>query len=123
MQKVLVTCPFTGLPFEAIEYADGRIVATNKLTGEDIQMTYNASNNRYMVKSSAFKHIPLVTMEECAETLGISKARVSVLMKQDRLTYVKPDAQVYITRDSMLDYKRHQRTLAKAGKQDGARTD
>jgi len=122
MEKITVTCPFTGLPFEAIKYADGRLVTTNKVTGKDMQITYNASNNRYMFLASELKFHALLTMDECAEELGISKPRISKLVKQNRLKAIKPDAQLYITRASMLEFKQ-QRAERNERLENGARTD
>ena len=122
MEKVMITCPFTGLEFEALKYADGSIVTSNKITGEEIQLTYNPSIKKYMLSGSLLKHVPLVTMEECANELGVSKPRVSALIKKNRLQTVRPGAVVYITKDSMLDYKRQQRKLEKA-EADGTRSD
>lgn len=119
MQHLMITCPFTGLPFEAIQYADGRIVATNALTGEDMQITYNASIKRYMLDSAFFHGEKMLTLQECADLLGISKARVSVLAKQDRLKAVKPSAQMYISLNSALQYKAYQSTL-KEGAENGS---
>jgi excisionase family DNA binding protein len=122
MEKVLITCPFTGMEFEALKYADGRLVTSNKITGEEIQITYNSSIKKYMLDSRLFKHIPLVTMEECAEILGVSKPRVSALVKKGKLQTVRPSAALYITKDSMLDYKRQQRKAAEKDDH-GTRTD
>ena len=122
MERIVITCPFTGVPFEAIQYADGRIIATNALTGEDMQITYNPSIKRYMLDSAFFHGEKMLTMEECAELLGVSKARVSVLAKQDRLKAVKPSAQMYISLNSALEYKAYQSTL-REGAENGTRTD
>ena len=104
MEKVLITCPFTGLEFEAIKYADGRLVTTNLLTGEDMHITYNSSCNRYMIDPKEFRHTPLVTMAECAEYLDVSKPMITKLAKAGTLQAVRPGASVYITKDSMLEY-------------------
>lgn len=122
MEKVMITCPFTGLEFVALKYADGRIVTSNKITGEEIQLTYDPSIEKYMLSGSLLKHVPLLTIEECANELGVSKPRVSVLIKKNRLQTVRPGAVVYITKDSMLDYKRRQRKPEK-GVADGTRSD
>ena len=105
MEKVMITCPFTGLEFEGIKYADGRIITTNKITGEDIHITYNASCNRYMIDPREFHHKPLVTLAECADRLGVSKAWVSKMATKGVLKAVRPGATVYITKESMLDYE------------------
>jgi hypothetical protein len=88
------------------------LVTSNKITGDEIQITYNPSIDRYMLSARLFKHIPLVTMEECANELGVSKPRVSALVKKGKLQTVRPSAALYITKDSMLDYKRQQRKAA-----------
>lgn len=115
MRKVMITCPFTGLEFEAIEFADGSIVTTNKITGEDMRIGFSTVSNRYLVDPRFLKHVEMVTMEECAEFLEISKPRISKLVKEGRLQTVRPSAALFITRDSMLDYKRHQTELAEKG--------
>ena len=115
MEKVMITCPFTGMEFEALKYADGRLVTSNKITGEEIHISFNSSIRKYMLDAHLFKHVPLVTMDECAETLGVSKPRVSALVKKGKLQTVRPSAALYITKDSMLDYKRQQRKLERVG--------
>ena len=121
MEKVMVTCPFTGLEFEAIKYADGRLVTTNKITGQDMQVTYNSSCNRYMIEPKEFKHTPLVTLAECAEYLGVSKPMVTKLAKTGTLLAVRPGASVYVTKKSMLEYDYKRKRVERS--KDGTRTD
>lgn len=120
MEKVMITCPFTGLEFEALKYMDGRIITSNAITGEEIQLTYNPSIKKYMMPASILKHIPLVTMDECARELGVSKPRITALIKDHRLQTLRPGAVVYITKESMLDYKHSRR---KEGADNGAGID
>lgn len=118
MERIMITCPFTGVPFEAIRYTDGRIIATNAITGEDMHITYNAPIKRYMFDEKYFHAEKMLTLQECADLLGISRARVSVLAKQDRLKAVKPSAQMYISLNSVLQYKAYQSSL-KEGAENG----
>ncbi len=122
MEKILITCPFTGLSFEAVKFADGRIVSTNPLTGNDVTMKYNASCNRYMIDPQEFKHKPLLTLNEVCDMLDLSKARVSRLVNEGRLQSVRPGSTVYVTKDSVLKYRAYQNDLAR-GVFDGVRTD
>lgn len=101
----MITCPFTGLDFEAVEYADGKFVATNAITGEDLHISYNPSIDRYLINRDAFKHVQLMTLSECAEELGVSKAYASILTSRGDLKSVRPGAALYITRDSVLEFK------------------
>ena len=121
MQKVMITCPFTGLEFEAVEYADGRFVATNAITGEDLYISYNPAIDRYLVDKSAFKHVKLMTLAEAAEELHVSKAYASMLATRGELRSVRPGASVYVTQDSVLSFKCRKRKEERAD--DGARTD
>ena len=113
MEKVTITCPLTGVPFEAIKYADGRLIAANIFTGEQIYISYNASNDRYMINASAVKNTPVLTLDECAEFLGISKPRVSELVKKGRLAAIKPKARMFITRRSALLYAKDRKPKRK----------
>lgn len=105
MQKVSITCPFTGLEFEAVEYADGRFIATNVITGEDVHISYNPSIDRYLVPKGAFKHEPLMTLGECAELLDVSKPRVTALVNSGKIKAVRPGSSVYVTKNSVLEYR------------------
>lgn len=120
MKKVMITCPFTGLDFEAVEYADGKFIATNAITGEDLHISYNPSIDRYLINRDAFKHVELMTLNECADELGVSKAYASILAKRGELKAVRPGAAIYITRESVLSFKCKQHRNERV--QNGART-
>lgn len=121
MQKVMITCPFTGLEFEAVEYADGRFIATNAITGEDLYISYNPAIDRYLVDKNAFKHVKLMTLAEAAEELHVSKAYASMLATRGELRSVRPGASVYVTKDSVLCFKGRKHKEERAS--DGAGVD
>lgn len=81
MKRITLTCPFTGVTFEAAETADGNILAYNPLTGEEIRMNYNSSNNRYYMRPSSWHEIETHTLKDAAELLNVSIQRVSTMVK------------------------------------------
>lgn len=79
MKPVLITDPFTGLDFEAVELADGSILARNALTNEEIKLTYNIQCKRYLLDKSALNHIETVTLAQAAKFSNVSIQRISKL--------------------------------------------
>lgn len=72
MKKQVFTDPFTGIEFDAVEFADGSIVATNPITGDQFKMTYNPSCKRYQLPKQAFNHVETVSIKDAAELSGVS---------------------------------------------------
>ena len=77
MRKIKMTCPFTGLEFDAIETADRNVTAINPISGEQINMTYNNQCKRYMIPAEFFKQIELVDIAKASEILDVSRQRIS----------------------------------------------
>lgn len=105
MKEIILTCPFTGVEFKAIEYLDGKIVCRHAITGEEIHMNWNSSINRYNIVKGAFKHINTVTMSEAAEILGVSRQRISkIAAEQTIMPHTIAGNTVFIL-DDILGYK------------------
>ena len=79
MKPILITDPFTGLDFEAIELADDSILARNALTNQEIKLTYNPACNRFMVGKEHFTHIETLTLTQAAKFSNVSIQRISKL--------------------------------------------
>ena len=77
MKEITMTCPFTGVEFSALEFADGKIVFYHAITGEEIHMNWNSTVQRYYIPRNAFSHIETVSMGEAAEILDVSRQRIS----------------------------------------------
>ena len=105
MRKIMITSPLTGLSAEAIEYIDGSIVFSDKLTGEEIKLTYNASSKRYMLRKDILKYRPVMTYQECAEMLNVSVQRVYKLVSSGKLESIKSGSKSYIIEASALKCK------------------
>lgn len=100
MQKITMTCPFTGVEFEALKYADGSLIVQNPLTGKNVRVGYNRPANRYLVDTHQFKHIETVSSAKAAEMLGVSRARISAIVKDDTIPhYTVNGAHVFLVSD------------------------
>lgn len=82
MKKITLTCPFTGVEFDALENADGSLIVQHPLTGEHMRVGFNEPSNRYLLDRRKFEHIETVTPVEAAEILGVSKARISAITRE-----------------------------------------
>ena len=125
MRRIMITSPLTGLSAEAIEYADGSIVFSDKLSGEEVRITYNSSSKRYMMRKDIFKYRPVLTYQECADLLNVSVQRIYKLVSSKKLESVKTGSKHYITESSALKC-RHKlsndsRSNLHEGANDGAR--
>lgn len=109
MKRITLTCPFTGLEFEATEFADGTILFYHPITGEETRMTWNSSCSRYMLPKSAFKHVEMLTSAETCELLELSKQRVNTLCLEGTLDSRLINGTRYVTRESAILYKKTRR--------------
>ena len=105
MQKVTLTCPFTGATFEALEYADGKISFRHALTGEELHMNWNATINRYNIAKNAFKHIAIATFQDAAKILDVSRQRITQLAKDGVIEVHDVCGKSVFLLDDVLKYK------------------
>lgn len=105
MQKVTLTCPFTGATFEALEYADGKISFRHALTGEEIHMNWNGTINRYNIVKSAFKYYPIVEFKDAAKILKVTPQRITQLARDEIIPVHDVNSKSVFLLDDVLKYK------------------
>ena len=105
MKRITLTCPFTGLMFEATQFADGTVIAIHPFTKQEIRMTWNSSCSRYMLPKHAFDVVETMPAIDAAMELGISRQRVSTLCKNGTLQSSTINGQCMITSESVKMYK------------------
>ena len=109
MKEIILTCPFTGLPFKATEYVDGKLVFIHPLTHEAIHMNYNSSIKKYNIERKAFTPIEICTQAQAMEILGLSRQRVNKIAQDDVIpTYSINGSNVFLMSD-VLSYKETRR--------------
>ena len=82
MKEIILTCPFTGVEFTALEDVNGNLYVKHVLTGEDIKVNWNCSIQRYNLQKKAFKHYETVTPVQAAKILDVSKQRISQIVQE-----------------------------------------
>ena len=105
MKEILLTCPFTGIEFSALESIDGNLIVVHPLTGEQLKINWNASCKRYNIPKSFFKKIDIVTQTEAMEILNVSHQRISQIAREQIIpTHVIAGKTVFL-RDDVENYR------------------
>lgn len=104
MKKIILTCPFTGVEFEALEYADRSLLITHPLTGEQVKINWNASVKRFNVPANLFKHIETLTQTETAKVLGVSRQRVSAIAQTGVIQPHEVNGAIMFLKSDVLKY-------------------
>lgn len=105
MKEIKMTCPFTGVEFTALEYADGKIVVKHPLTNELLQVNWNCSIKKYNVPKSFFKHIETITPNETAELLNVSRQRVAQIIKDNVIEAHDVNGSKVFVKDDVIRYR------------------
>lgn len=107
MEVKSYTCPFTGAPFNAVTTGK-ELIIRHPLTHDNITMHMNGTNIE--VPLSTFVPIMVMTPSEVAETLEVSRQRVSTLAKNGMLTPYYIFGQQVFLKEDVIDYKNHRKT-------------
>ena len=118
MRKIERTCPFTGMVFTALEYDDGSMLITHPITGEQVKITRNPLTRTFAIPDELFAFIPTMTQAQAAETLDVSRQRISQIVKNDVIPHHDLNGTVVFESNDVLEYKRTRKVGApfKSGK-------
>lgn len=104
MKKITLTCPFTGLPFDALKSADGSLIVQNPITGENMRIGYNMPSKRYLIDERLFSKVDIINSVEAAEILGVTRARISKIVKDEVIPHFNIGDKYMFLRDDVLMY-------------------
>ena len=82
MKEIILTCPFTGVEFTALEDCSGNVLVKHPLTGRDIKINWNCTIQRYNIPKDSFTHYEIVNAVQAAEILNVSKQRISQIVQE-----------------------------------------
>lgn len=105
-----MTSPFTGIAFDAMENRDGGFVAENVTNGSHIVVKYDAATDAYMVPARLFAHVKTLTCIEAAERLGVSRSRISSLVKNGTIASFKANGAIMLLERDIVEYSKTRRT-------------
>lgn len=104
MQILKHTCPFTGGNFKLImrRDQDTKITFYHALTGEQFNMEIKDGN--VIIPLAAFNEIETVTLNKAAQMLGVTKQRVSKLIKDGKIDALKVNGRYSVITSSVREY-------------------
>lgn len=104
MQLTRITDPFTGQTFEGLMTESGNIIIPDTFSGT---ITLTPQHVLHDMAGDVISYlVPSITLNEAAEKLGVSKARVSKMLNNDQLTGYTASNRTYIMTASVDDYMR-----------------
>lgn len=115
MQELILTCPFTGVEFTAIQTADGDLLVIHPLTGEQIKIDYNHTAMTYSMNAKTFKHIDTVTPAELIGILGVSRQRISQIVQDEVIPVHHVNGSPVFLLPDVLEYKKNRKVGAPYG--------
>lgn len=80
--------PITGLDFQGLTDEWGNVNVETAFNGV-IKLTYNEQDGTYTIPAHLLQHRPTLTLNECADFLGVSKVRASRMCSNGRLKAAK----------------------------------
>ena len=107
MKEIICTCPFTGKPFTALQNEETLdITIPDAITGEMITLLYDWRENAYLLPTEKIvRRYDLVSQTEATYILGVTRQRISQLIKNETIKAMQIDGRWYFERKDVLDYK------------------
>lgn len=99
------TDPITGIDFKGLTDNWGNITVDTAFNGLTI-LKYDEVAGTYTVPAYLLQYRPTMTLNECAEYLGVSKVRVSRMCSNGTLMAVKIRGSLVIDAESAEHYKK-----------------
>lgn len=103
MERITLTCPLTGVPFQALKYETGNLTVTNPITGKAQHIP--EINGCYQIRKEFFEDLDVMTADDAANVLDVSNARITALCQAGKLEHVKLPVSLYINRKSVDEYE------------------
>lgn len=113
MPNVKLTCPFTGVSFEAIENADGSLIIRNPLSGAYMRVFNN--DGFLNVPLEHFEYRPTMNCIEAAEYLGVTKTRIYAIAKNNIVCSHEVNGKTVFLEDDIIEYAKN-RTVGRPRK-------
>ena len=114
MREITLTCPFTGLEFNALELDNGDIQCTNPLTDN----TFVVGSNQYdeyrfvYLPFSEFEHKPIVKAYDAKEILDVSKQRIAQIINSETIPVKRINKEPYFLKADVLEYRENRQVGA-----------
>ena len=109
MKTILLTCPFTGVEFEAMQDENGNLHVINPLTGNIFYVLTANSCNDFIIDKRLFTHVETVTISETSDILGVSRQRVGAIAANKTIPPHTVKGQTVFLLSDVLEYKKNKK--------------
>lgn len=116
MIKRTITCPFTGVEFNALESADGNMIVQNPITGDTIRLTYDVETNAYTVPKAYFGLVETMNSSEAAEYLDVTRSRISKIAVDGIIPHFLVNGKPMFRKSDIIEYAKN-RTVGRPAKE------
>ena len=110
MEKMKLTCPFTGIEFQAFkEPKTHKLYFANPLTHEMTSAKWDMIANAYVIPAEMFRYIETISTVEAMEILDVSRQRISQIVNDNVIpSHIVNNQPVFILSD-VLQYKENKK--------------
>lgn len=106
MQRMKLTCPFTGVEFEGFkETSLGKFFYANPLKHEMSSVNYDSATNSITISLDDFAHVETVAPDEATDILMISRQRMSQIVNDGVIPAHEIGGKTVLKLKDVLDYK------------------
>ena len=116
MIKRTITCPFTGVEFNALESADGNIIVQNPITNDTMRMTYDVETDAYTVPKTYFGLVETMNSSEAAEYLDVTRSRISKIAVDGIIPHFLVNGKPMFRKSDIIEYAKN-RTVGRPAKE------
>ena len=116
MIKRTITCPFTGVEFNALESADGNMIVQNPITGDTMRLTYEPQTHSYMVPKMYFGLVETMNSSEAAEYLDVTRSRISKIAIDGIIPHFLVNGKPMFRKSDIIEYAKN-RTVGRPAKE------
>ena len=109
MKTILLTCPFTGVEFEAMQDENGNLHVINPLTENIFYVLTANSCNDLILDKRLFTHVETATISETADILGVSRQRISAIVSNETIPVHTVNGQTVFLLSDVLEYKENRK--------------
>lgn len=110
MQRMKLTCPFTGVEFEGFkETSLGKFFYANPLNHEMTSVKYDSATNSITINLEDFAHVETVTPDEATDILMISRQRMSQIVNENVIPAHIVAGKPVLKLSQVLDYKENRK--------------
>ena len=106
MEKVFLTCPFSGVEFQGFKH-NGKLHFSHPLLHE--MFSVSVENGKIIIPESLFTHVETITPNDAMDLLGVSRQRISQLVNDDVIPSHMVNGQPVFIKSDVVEYAQNRK--------------